>query len=1121
MPFRSTRLLALAPLVCLTSTLVAQTSKGILAGVVRDSTGAVVAGATVTATNVDTKEARTTTSQGDGAYRLDALQPGRYSVTSTQTGFSTAKVDNLTVNPSIVTSYDVTFSTGSASDTITVEAENSGINTVNGQLAGVISSRQLQDLPVFTLNPVELALTVPGVQTVSQGSGFSNGLNIEVNGARPRSNNFLLDGQEINDVGIGGQAFQPNIPDLFQSVTVITNTPSAEYGRAGGAIVNLVTKAGTNTFHGSVFERYTGSGLDSLDGVTRQGTVHGPPAPDYIAPEKARFNQHNYGFTVGGPIIKDKLFAFGALQISRLYGNEIANRLELPDAQGYAQIDVFAKAGNAQAQLLEQYLNNGNYLKSYVSYNNGIVTNIKVGGQASCPPGGCTVTTGYFRRPNIPQQNPDTQWMYRIDFVPRAQDTFSFRYLHDRGSLTPDFFANGSALVGFDTQQGGPSELGAGTWTHVFGSNVVNELRGSETRLGFLFSPTAATSANPLYALSTLNVANVAVNSNNATSLGPNQGFPQGRHEDLYQIQDTVSITRGRQTLRVGFDVGRTIETDIVGLNAKGTLSFAKGGSGISSLGNFLLNQLGPSGTATKVFGSTRVDPHGWRSGVFAQDDVKLSTALTVNLGLRYDYLTNPENSLRYPAIDPYNPYQAISTIVKVHNDTNNLAPRIGFAYSPQSEGFLGTGKTVFRGGFGISYDSPFSNFVTNAAGSSPNAISGLQTKTTGDGLPNASSIIGTLTGTLSPTSAITSVVNNMVNPVTYQFNLGVERQLPGSNLVAVRYVGSLGKKLYSNKQYNYFAPGGSGARLNPTRGQINARGNFASSSYNGAQVEYTHNFQHGLLISANYVFSKNLDNASEIFATGASSNTSYSQADYGPNGYAQEWAPSAYDHRHFVSVSYVWSPAGLHSSNAFTDAAFGLLTRHWTLSGVEQFQTGSYSTFDTAGFDTNGDGSTFNDRPLLGSRSAPLASAGIDGHFVGGNVGTYYDVAMALNGNGSLNIVSPGSVHWLIPYQPFNQNLHQEIGRNSFSNPGSTVNNIALEKGFGTKYLHLDRGAFILRAEVQNLANHNDVGILDTSIPDIGSPNFLNRSNARQATQSNAPFTYGRNIVLWGKFTF
>ncbi len=1090
----------------------AQTSKGVLAGVAHDATGAVVAGATVTAVNMGTQETRSTTTQGDGAYRLDALAPGRYSVSATQSGFKTSQVDNLVVNPSVVTSYDVNFTAGGTTETVSVEAENSGINTENGQLAGVVATRQLQDLPNFTLNPIELALTVPGVQPVSQSSDFSNGFNIEVNGARSRANNFLLDGQEINDVGIGGQAFVPQIPDIFQSETVITNNASAEYGRAGGAVVNLVTRAGTNTIHGQVYERYTGSGLNAIDGVSRQ-------SPGF---NKARYDQHQYGFTLGGPILKDKLFGFGGLFISRYYGKATPNRLELPDQAGYNTITK--TIGGPQAALLAQYLSNGSYLKDFVSFpGNGVVTKINVGN-------GNIVTTGYFQRPTAAQNNPETQWMYRIDFTPRTQDSFTVRYLHDRNNLTPDFGNNGSALPGFDTQVGGPSELGAGTWTHVFGPSIVNELRASETRISFAFGPTAQSLANPLYALSTLNIADIAVDSGGASSLGPNQNFPQGRSEDLYQVQDTVSITRGRQTLRVGFDVGRTIEKDLVSIPAKGTLTFNKGGSGVSALGNFLLNQLGPSGSASTTFGNTRIDPHGWRSSVFAQDDLKLNPDLTVNLGVRYDYLTNPENSLPYPAIDPRNPFQPINTVIKVKNDTNNIAPRIGFAYSPHGEGMFGGGKTVVRGGFGIFYDSPFSNFVINAAQGAPNAVVGLLTSTSGNGLANATSLIQTLTPTLNPRSAVTSVVDNAVNPLTYQFNLGVEQQLPGSNLVSVRYVGSLGRKLYANKQFNYFAPNGTNSRLNTTRGVINARGNFASSSYNAAQVEFTHNFSHGLLISANYVFSKNLDNGSEIFATGASP-TSY-QADLGPNGFAQEWGPSAYDHRHFFSVSYVWQPAGFRSGNGFGNAALGVLTRHWTISGVEQFQTGSYSTFSTRGYDQNGDGSATNDRAVLSNRSAALDTAAVDGHFINGippggdpnkpidgTTGVYYDLA-ANNASNALIPIDPAIVHWLIPYQPFNQLLHQEIGRNSFSNPGSTTNNVAVEKGFGASYLHLDRGTFILRVEAQNVGNHNDVGILDTNVADVGSGNFLNRSNARRSGASgNSPG--GRNLVLWAKFNF
>jgi len=1085
----------------LVGTSIAQTSKGILVGVVRDISGAVIPNANVTIVGNSDGATRTAPTKADGSYRFEALNPETYTVTLRQPGFQGFSAKDVIVEPSLVTSYDIKLSVGAAQDTVSVQADSMSINTDNGQLTGIINTTDIRELPNFSVSPYELTTTVPGVQIVNQ-SGFSNGINIQVNGARPRANNFLLDGQEINDVSIGGQAFQPNIPDMYESVAVLTSAASAEFGRAGGAVVNLVTKSGSNQFHGEVFERYTGSGLNAIGGQER-GT----------GATKARFDNHQYGFTASGPIIRNKLFAFGGLSLSRFYGQETPNVIELPDANGYA---LLQKIGGAQVALLDSYLSQGSYLTTYnaVAGRTTVLTN--VGPQANCPASGCIITENFFQRPNASANEPDTQWTYRIDYKPREKDSFSFRYLHDRSSFSPDFGNNGSALAGFDTLQGGPGELGEGTWTHIFTANLLNEFRVSETRINFAFAPTSQTLANPLYALATISVAGLP-------ALGPNQNFPQGRGEDLYQLQDTVGWTKGRQSFRIGLDIGRQLEKDLVSQNAKGTLTFAKGGTNasgvnyVSALGNFLQNQLGPSGTATKTFGNTRVDPHNWRSGVFAQDDIKVSSDLTVNLGLRYDYLSNPENSLPYPGLDPNNPLGIITLVAgtptaqvyKVKNDTNNISPRFGFAFSPHNGGFFGDGKSVVRGGFGIFYDSDFSNFVINAAQSSPNAVAGTLVQTTGAGLPNATTLIPSISPKLSLKSTVTSVVNNMVNPVTYQYNLGVERQLPANMFLAIRYVGSRSNKLFANQQYNYFS-GTTGARLNPTYGAVNARGNFADSNYNSLQVEGAHLFSHGFQIRGNYTYSKMLDDGSEIFTT-FSSPTSYT-ANLAPGGRGQDYGNSAYDHRHYFVLSYVWSPAGLHSSNTVADAALGALTRHWTLSGIDRWQSGPYSTFAINGLDINGDGSTTNDRPILGNVSAPLTTAGIDGSFVGGTPGTYYDLA-ANNATNALNVVSPSSVHWLVPYGPANQFLHQEIGRNSYANPGLQFYDLALEKGIGLAYLHLERGQLILRAEVQDIGNHNNVGPLDTNVLDIGTGNYFNRQNAIEDA--------GRTMVLWAKIAF
>jgi outer membrane receptor protein involved in Fe transport len=1080
----------------------AQTSLGILAGVARDQTGAVVPHATVQIINQQNGQKRMAVTQNDGAYRFDSISTGRYTVEVTSTGFQKSVVKDVEVVSTAVTSYDVKLAVGQTSTEVEVEANQGTLDTENGTLTGVVGATEIGKLPIISLSPFELATTVPGVQMVSNGGGFSNGINIQVNGARPRANNFLLDGQEINDVSIGGQAFQPNIPDSYDSLNVITNSASAEYGRAGGAVVNLVTKAGTNTYHGTVFERYTGSGLNSVPGGYR-----GSP---FV---KTRYDQHNYGFTAGGPIIKDKLFAFGALQLSRYYGSETPGVNLLPDAAGYATLQTISGTPMAQVAILDQYLNNGSYLNTDLSYTpvdaTGAATTyqLNVGALPGCPAGGCQVSFAGFQRPSVHENNPDTQWEYRVDYHPRDKDSVGFRYLHDRSSLTPDFFNNPNALAGFDTDQGGPAELGEGFWTHIFSPTLENEFRVGETRIAYLFSPTAETSANPLNALPSLSFSSLQTGTTAGTlsfpTLGPNQNFPQGRREDLYQFQDTVGWTKGRQSFRIGADIGRQIEIDIVSQNAIGTEAFVKGGSGVSSLGNFLLDQTGPSGTVTKTFGPTRDDAHDYRNGAFIQDDVKFSSDLTMNFGFRWDYLSDPENSLKYPGIDPNNVFAPINTVVRIKPDYSDFSPRFGFAYAPHS-GIFRDGKTVVRGGFGIFYDSTFSNILVNSTQSSPNSVAFDDEVTTGNGIANPAADLASAVAVLSPLSSVESEVSNFRNPITYQYNLGVERELPGENVLAIRYIGDRGDKLYANQQYNYFA---NGARLNPNRGAIVARGNFAASEYNSAIVEFTHNFRHDFLVKANYVFSKDLDDGSEVFTT-FSSPTSYS-ANLAPGGRGQDWGPSAYDHRQYFSVAYVWEPKGLRSGNKILDGAEGVLTRRWTVAGVSQLQSGAYATFSTSGLDTNGDGSTANDRPIIGSYSAPLGTVGIDGTYVGGTPGTYYDLSQA-NTTGAVVPVNPGSVRFLVPYGPQNQFLHQELGRNSYQLPGTTTHNLSLEKGFGLSYLHFERGTLVFRAEGQNIFNHNDGNQPDTDTLDAGA-GFL--APSKQTTN--------RTLILWAKLQF
>ena len=1104
--------LVIGILITITGTGFAQTSKGTIIGTVRDSTGAVIGNASVSMRQEATGFVRKTTTNSDGVFRADAVEPGPYTVHIESTGFKIYDLQHLNVVSSIPTSTEIVLSVASASQQVVVEAANAAtLDTDSGQLANTINLSELQAVPVFSLNLVELVQTLPGVQLVNNG-GFSNGFNVSVNGGRPRGNNYLIDGQDDNDNGIAGQALQTQIPDMFSSVTALTNAYSAEFGRAGGAVVNLITKGGTNQFHGSAWELYQGSGLNAIDGQNRG-------VPGY---SKARFDQHNFGFTAGGPVIHDKLFLFGASQWERFYGNAVPGNIALPTDQdtiklgngsttsSYSYLQSLA-ATNPNAALLMRYIG---ALDQYtlISPQGDKVTLIN---EPNCT--SCQLNFYTYKRPNLPQQNTDTQWTVRGDYQVTTEDHLAVRFLHDKTFLSPDLGNFPDQLPGFDSDQDGTASQTGAEYTHVFSPSVINEFRASATRIDFAFSELPSTIANPLYALPIVSVANTGL-----PALGPaTDSLPQGRGHDFYQFQDTVSWTRGKHTLRIGADIGRVIVRDFIPFNNFGTLTY-ENSTGYSALNNYLDNFLGAGGTGTINFGSNRVDSHQWQTAYFAQDDIKLTPDFTLNLGLRYEFQTNPENAVAFPAINAATVLtDPINKLYKVAADKNNIAPRIGFAWNPHlSTPYLADGKTVYHAAFGIFYDVLFTNITDNSQASAPNAQAPEVISTTGRGAPNANSIIPSLAPSpvIGPTNSVELTTNNLVNPQTYEWNLGIERQLPGETKLTVNYVGTRGEKLFANQQYNYFDPS-TGLRLNPARGAIVARGNFADSMYHGLQVGVTHDLRHGIFLQGSYTYSKNLDDGSEIFNFSnpfLGSPTTYS-ANLAPGHRGQDWGPSAYDFRHYLALTYIWQiPAMRNIDNRALNALLEAVTRQWEFSGTSLFQSGQYSTFNLSGFDTNLDGSTANDRPLLGNKRASYESIGIAGSALGcPNASTLYDLG-ANNVSGACNPVNASDVHWIVPYPYTAGDVAQEIGRDSFENPGYWTFNWAAQKGFGLKIKGLEGASLVLRAETSNVFNHNNVGPLNINLlqaaPGAGDP-FMNRNLAR--------FDDERQLRLWAKFVF
>ncbi len=289
-------------LVLFTSLGFAQTSKGTIAGTVTDASGAVVPGANVVAKSKDNGATRAVTSGANGAYRIEAVEPGTYVITVKSQGYQTLSLNDLKVVGSVITPADLKLKVGGTTEVVTVEATNNSIETESGQISGNIGTTEIAQMPMATLNPIELVLSEPGV--TDQGNrGISNGVNFSVDGSRPRDNNFLIDGQDNNDNSIQGQAFQPLNGQAISEVSILTNSYSAEFGRGGASVTNVIFKGGTNQYHGSGWEYYDGSGLNAMDPQT--GLYSTPTRAD-----KARYNLHTFGFSFGGPIVKDKLFFF-------------------------------------------------------------------------------------------------------------------------------------------------------------------------------------------------------------------------------------------------------------------------------------------------------------------------------------------------------------------------------------------------------------------------------------------------------------------------------------------------------------------------------------------------------------------------------------------------------------------------------------------------------------------------------------------------------------------------------------------------------------------------------------------------------------------------------------------
>ena len=1078
----------------------AQTSTGTIVGTVIDKQGGAVPNASVKASSAQFgKDLRTTTTDSAGGYRLESLLPGTYTVTVEASGFAKVDVTNIQVKGSLLVTANATLDISGVSSTILVEASAAQeLQTESGSLGGEISTQEITKIPVFTLNPIELVVTQPGVQDNTNQMGFSNGVNFSVNGTRPRANNFLIDGQDNNDNSISGQAFQTSNLQAVQEVTILTNAYAAEYGRGGGSVTNEISKTGTNTFHGDAWELNRNNSFAAVD--AKSGLVGVKRNP--------RDNENTFGFDFGGPIKHDKLFFYGTLQDDRDYSAAQGQTLNIPTAAGIATLQGLPSNPNVQLLLAS--------LAGLVAPSTGgNITNVPLGPGPNGIDRG-SVQENIFQRSGIPEIQTTREWRVRADWNATPADNINASYRRSDFGVNLDFFNNPGSLPPFDTDQSGPAQAFTGNWNHTFSPRAVNEFRFSYSNIDFIFGPTPASAASPLANTPGINFGGTS----GLPTLGIITGLPQSRGHKSYQFQEALSYSIGRHSFKMGGDIDYLQVVDGVPFNSRGMIQFNDGG-GFSDLANFIDNFTGAGGQVAINFGNPVVQPFVGIYAPYVQDTWHVKPNFTLDLGLRYEYWGTVGNILQFPSIDtskfgfgiPGSTFPGLVSSPQ-KGDKNNFAPRVGFAYTPRVfNRFFGNEKTVIRAGYGIFYDGIFTNILDNNDANSPNATGFTQNASrSGRGIPNAFGLLASATAVPNPFALIESISSNLRNPLTHQWNLDIQRQLPGGLIFTAAYVGTRGEHLFVNQELNpgdgTGNPGPSGiSRLNNNFGSVVVRDNGGDSIYHSGQFTLDRKFSHGLLLRAAYTYSKLIDDGSEVFtSTGGSTFAEVITRQSSDRGL------SAYDRRNRFVGTYVWDLPSLHHSDSMAMNVLGYIANGWTWSGTFTAQTGNPETI-SSGLDFNGDAHSGNDRPNLGNPAAPFTSVGIDGSQLGvpGTVfGPYQD---CLNGLATCVAQPASTFHFIIPAVGVQGNL----GRNTYIGPGQWFYNTGVARTFK---LH-ERHQLTFRAEFFDAFNHPNFFTDAPGVLTGSGTNIIFDAAGANFGQFAQTIAGGRQIKFWLKYSF
>ena len=916
----------------------AQVDRATLTGTIKDAGGAVVPGATVTVTSLATNAAVTQQTTDAGSYLVVNLIPGQYRVDVELTGFRKVS-QTIVLEVGQRARVDATLAVGSVSESVSVQGASPLLNRNDATLGAVIPQMQVSNLPLAIRNWDDLLALVPGVQQdryTEQGGGTSFGRTggINVHGARALQNNFLLDGVDNNSISenvqeLTTQVSRPSV-DAIQEFKVVTSPYSAEYGRAPGAAVSVSTKSGSNAFHGTAYEYFRNQAMDSIDFFSKKA---GAAKPDN--------KQHQPGGNLGGPIVRDRAFFFADFEGTRITRG-VSRLTRVPTADERNGLFTGAVRDPLTGQPFENNRIPANRVDPFAAAIVALVPLPNVAG-----------VNNYFRNANL-IDNSD-RLLTRVDFRPNAKDSVFARYIFsNRDRQIPGAF--GGVLDGTGTSAFGNQKITTnaivGGWTRVLSARMVNEAR-------FSWSRSQSDAVQQSYGLTPPPAAQIPGMITDPTVAGGFPGMtvtgyfggsglgrlgspdflPKFQHTNQFEYLDTISWLRGNHNVKFGADIIAPMKNEYFDVPAtRGAMTFGGTFSG-QAMGDFLLGYV----SNFQLSNVYTVDQRHWAAMGFVQDDWKASDRLTLNLGLRYDFITPAmEAQDRQTNFDPsgagalvFAGSGSLEDRGLVRADGNNWAPRVGAVYTIDQ-------KTLIRGGYGVFYN------LFDRVGSEdqlalnlPGLINTSLSRTAGtplfllkEGIPS-----NFLTPpSLNPADGqlrsirVRAVTSEAPKTTTQQASVGVQREFGSGFVLSADYVHTHGSNLATLVNLNQptpSAPGANDARgplPYPNFGFIEWRAQNGTSDYDGIDAGLQRRFEKGYSFGVSYTLGDSRDDSSEQLTTQGSNAFPQNSRDF-----SNWYGPSDYDVRHRFTANFVVNlPLG---HNPFL--------KDWVASGVYAARSG------------------------------------------------------------------------------------------------------------------------------------------------------------------------------------